>query len=68
MLSWQIATAIMIISFFQIAIATLYMRKQALTHPLPNIYQKWRTITILSIILLVISLILLVIPEHIWWI
>jgi preprotein translocase subunit SecY len=67
MQAWQVATILLLMALFQIAIAILYMRKRAITSPKPNVYQKWKIIFVLNLILLTVSLVLLWLPEQYWW-
>jgi uncharacterized membrane protein YidH (DUF202 family) len=67
MQSWQIALILILIALSQIAIAIFYMRKKAKIFPRPNIYQRWKIILVLNLILLIVSLVLLLLPDQYWW-
>ena len=67
MQSWQIVLILILIALSQIVIAIFYMRKKAKILPRPNIYQRWKIILILNLILLIASLVLLLLPEQYWW-
>jgi uncharacterized membrane protein len=67
MLAWQVAMILILIALSQMAIALFYMRKKAITQPTPNIYQRWKIILVLNLILLIVSLTLLWLPNQSWW-
>jgi hypothetical protein len=64
---WLIPIILILLALSQIAIALLYMRKRASTRPTPNVYQRWKIVLVLNLVLLMVSFVLLIIPEQYWW-
>jgi hypothetical protein len=67
MRGWQLALAAGIISLSQAVFAVFYMRPRALLKGGRNRFSSWRILFVISLAALFVSLMLLIVPEEVWW-
>lgn len=67
MRGWQFALVVACISLSQVAVAILYMRPRAIARGRGSRYSSWRLLLAISTPALLLALLLLILPENLWW-
>jgi len=67
MRGWQFALIVASISLSQVALAILYMRPRAIARAGGRRYSSWRLLLAISAPALLVALLLLLLPENLWW-